>query len=222
MAVLGYIRVQHPAGRVDIPVVGIGESILPSKVKVSVVSYGIGELCLVYPDDVRSSKLRLRQDGVTYAVAQDPRASIQHVGATRSFSIGQYWSGDSYYLGTTYFNRVTKIEGYIRVSISLTCRDSSLDAQYHDGTISAWLRVLGNATYNTDVISRYVGAHHPESVATWGGPEEANEGSVAVDVPPGQYQVYLVTTCSLGGGTHPSLEASIRTELTQWTEVARG
>ena len=224
--------VRTPQGAIEIPVVRTGESPLPSKFRVYHEDIGYGEVPLVYPDDVRASKIIVNQNGVNYAVAKDDRVSIIHaVNITRSMSRKEgsgggydYWLTATLPLGQTEFNRVTRLEASLRVYVRVTCSDHDPVTPFHGGEAQAYLRLTGPQSYETVAISAAVGDHHSLFSGTFVR-EDTRTGTVAVDVSPGRYSVELVMRlrCQQSAGIAHN-DVSFRGEYTvdYWTEIARG
>lgn len=212
----------------QIPVVSIGASPLPSKIRLYKAGLGYGELPLVYPDDNRASKLRVRQGGVTYAIAADERTSIRH---DDDFVVSQRNGDRSDYtttllfawrVGATYFNRVTRIEAYLLVGANAACNTWSLISPYHNAAVTARLRVANGArTYYTGGVSSFSGGNHPVASSVWQSGWVYNSGLVAVDVEPGRYDVHLELIIQASGTDH-NFWAEGSATLDYWTEIARG
>lgn len=187
---------------IQIPVVNLGASPVPSKLRAYKDGVGFGEVPLVYPDDNRASKLRVRQDGVTYAIAKDERVSITHTGSWDVRMPGLFLSSDyrlSVYLGRTQFNRATRVEVTVDwLRVSMDCKDTAVFS-WHDDTLigQAWVRLVsqsGNVIEGPAVTSCTAGAWpHPGGLTMWSLNAAINYAFVVgVDCPPGTYDVHLV------------------------------
>lgn len=226
---IGYLKLRQGGATIDIPVVNLGASPLASKLRAKVPA-GIGELPLVYPDDNRASGLRVRQAGVTLAIAKDERVSITHpddVSVSHSHkNEGRLTTRTvSKYLGSTFFNRTTRIEaGFSSVGANAWCdRWDPWSSPWHGTRATARLKVSNAAaTYYTGGVSVSVGGNHPLASSWWQTGWGYASGAVAVDVSPGRYDIHLeLTVEALGEVTHWFHSEGSAT-LDYWTEIARG
>ena len=227
---IGYRKWRDPrtGAIVLLPVVNLGASPLPSKLHTQVAA-GLGELPLVYPGDNRGSGIRVRLGGVTYEVAKDERTSIVHgddVTASVSFIyFARTTRTVEKYLGATTFNRVTRIEGRFSSVGANTWCDSwdPFESPFHYAAAEAWLKIVGGGvTYNTAHLFVDSAGNHPILDSWWQSGWRYTSGSVAIDLPPGRYDVYMVLyAVGAGSSDHvPTAEASAT--LDYWTEIARG
>lgn len=221
MAVIKEVPVRANGSTVLIPVVTQGSSILPSKVRVRIAGQ-TGELPLVHTDDNRASKIRVRQGGATYCVAKDVRTELSYSPGTRlrhdTASSGT-WSAQ---VGTTYFNRVTRIEAQVRLGAEVHCSRFGFTSPYHSATTTAWISVSGtqSAESSTETLSR--GGNHDVMNSSWSTGWGYKTVTLTLDLTPGSYTltVHMRLTCANGG--HSSAGASGLVEVQTWKEIARG
>jgi len=224
MGIIGYIPINHPTGRIDIPIVGPGESILPSRVRARRPS--VGELSLVYPEDIRASPVMVRQASVTYAVARDPRTSIEYA-PNRSISMTRHHSErgstTSALIARTYFNRVTRIEATLQAGANSWCVTWDIDQHFEETQATAWIRVVGPVTRDSSPVVAVARGHHPGFSASWQTGWRYATGSVVLDgLPPGTYDVYLYLRFDWDGLWHSGSNGDVRATCQTWTEIARG
>jgi len=225
--------VKTPTGIVEIPIVRYGESPLPSKLKTYKAGVGYGEVPLVYPDDVRASKIRVRQDGVTYSVAFDERVSIVYpqspelrldINHQEGLSGGyDFVLTKTQRLGTTTFNRVTRIEAEVMSGVGVTCLAKIPTTPIHHGESRVFLRLSGPRNHETPKLVATVAGNH--ALFTDFSGSDSKTGVVAVDVDPGRYTVDLVLElrCFQSAGiSHPGVTFVANARLYSWTEIARG
>lgn len=224
MGVIGYIPIDHPSGRIDIPIVGPGESILPSRVRAR-RGGSTGEPSIVYPEDVRASPLVIRQGGVVYAVAYDTRTEIGYA-PNRSVSTSSTRSSPvhtaSVLLGRTYFNRVTRLEASLTAKAQSYCTTWDSLSNFEQTTAAAWIRAVGPVTLDSSKVAVTAGGNHPVFSAWWTTGWKSSSGNVALDVPAGTYDVYLYVQCTWAGTGHPGSAGDAIATCSTWKEIARG
>ena len=218
MSVIGQIPVRQGGSTVLIPVVSLGESPLTSKLRAR-IGVQTGELPLVYPDDNRASKIRVRQGNVTYCVAKDARTEITHTGITITHD-GRVYSEKSATVGTTTFNRVTQIEATLTVGIRWNCTTYTFMPLWHAGYCWGWISVSGTTSATSEKIAHQHTELHSPSPNFW--TEWYYEtGTVTLTLPPGSYTVTLWIAVNTTQ-EHDGLRAYGSVELVSWKEIARG
>lgn len=221
---IGYLYARASGATIAIPVVSLGASPLASKVRVKVPA-GVGELPLVYPDDVRASPIRVRQGGVTYAVAKDERTEISY-SPDKSVSVsgphGQSGKTSSVLIARTYFNRVTRIEATLRVGANSYCTTWDIDSHFEQTTGYGWIRAVGPTTVESSKVSITAGGHHGGFQSWWQTGWKYTTGSVAIDVPAGTYDVYLYVQYTWSGTWHSGSTGEASATCQMWKEIARG
>lgn len=220
---IGQYPVKTPSGIILLPVVAVGDSILPSKCRVRVAGK-TGELSLVYPGDIRASQIAISQGGANFRVAKDPRTEIGYSpGTTYSHNTeGGSWSR-SWTIGPTYFNRVTRIEATLRVGTRWRCRNFSLTSPYHSSRCSGWISVSGTTSAESSRVSASHGENHDVANADFYSSWSYTTGTVALDLPPGSYTITLgmqLEVVQRSGHNAITVYGSI--QLQSWKEIARG
>lgn len=219
MSVIGQIPVRQGGSTVLIPVVSLGESPLTSKLRAR-IGGKTGELPLVYPDDNRASKIRVRQGNVTYCVAKDARTEITHTGITITHNRREY-SEKSATVGKTTFNRVTQIEATLKVGIRWNCTTWSLLSPYHTGYCWGWISVSGTTSATSEKIAHQHGENHDIASSNFWTKWYYKTGTVKLTLPPGSYTVTLWIAVNTSQN-HDGLRAYGSVELVSWKEIARG
>jgi len=221
MAVIKEVPVRANGSTVLIPVVTQGSSILPSKVRVRIAGQ-TGELPLVHTNDNRASKIRVRQGGATYCVAKDVRTELSYSPGSRlrydTASSGT-WSAQ---VGTTYFNRVTRIEAQVRLGAEVHCSRFGFTSPYHSATTTAWISVSGTQSATSSSTGIYIGDNHNIMNSSWSTGWAYRTDTLVLDLAPGSYTltVHMRLTCANGG--HSSAGASGLVEVQSWKEIALG
>lgn len=185
---IGQYPVKTPSGIILLPVVAVGDSILPSKCRVRVAGK-TGELSLVYPDDVRASQIAVRQGGATYRVAKDARREITHTGSWSRSGVGNLS------VGSTEFNRVTEIRANFTASARLYCNAVHIG---FDPTETLTLRVrLKAGSYTSNwVTSSKSGKHYGEFQSN-SFTHSFTNNVVLSGLPPGIYAVTVELSVSV-------------------------
>lgn len=227
MGVLGYHVFNGPAGKVSVPIVGIGDGPGPPILRHR-TARGTGQFALVERGDNRASGYSVYTHKGLFAIAKDARTELEHPvqldrTETRWRDLG--CSQFSWIVGTTHFNRVTRVEGYFdSVGVEVVCENwELLRAIWHGGSVKVWLHLQGPAgSWDTNAVSVSVGDSHPALAAWWSTGWRYSSGYVSANVSPGPYTVYLhMEICVTGEDFHPSKRANGAVSLSWWKEIAR-
>lgn len=223
MGVIGYHVFNGPAGKVSVPIVEIGDGPGPPILRHHTAT-GTGQFALVERGDNRASGYSVYTHKGLFALAKDARTEIRY-DPNRSVSVGgAHWeSGKTsrVLLGRTFFNRVTRLAASLRLGANSYCTTWDIDAHWEQTTGYAWMEAIGPTTKASSAVTVTAAGHHPGFSAWWQTGWQYASGDVAIDLPAGQYDVYLCVKFTWAGTPHSGSAGEASALCSTWKEIAR-